>query len=111
MTAGSSQAACSPDGREGDTQLILWPIHYSLHYLGYTVLEPMIITDVRSGRVADDEERQRRLLTARLEEHASNFRSLQSRRIVSFNAREDWDEQGKLRPGAPVHSPFIRHLR
>lgn len=111
VTAGSSQAACSPDGREGDTQLILWPIHYSLHYVGYTVLEPMVITDVRRGRVADDEERQRLLLTARLVEHASSFQSLQSRRIVSFNAREDWDEQGKLRPGAPVHSPFIRHVR
>ena len=27
VTAGSSREACSPDGQEGDTRLILWPVH------------------------------------------------------------------------------------
>ena len=110
VTAGSSQAACSPDGREGDTELILWPIHYSLHFVGYTVLEPVIITDVRGGRAAAEDELQRRSLAQRLEQQQSIVGNLHSRRVIPFNAAEDWDEHGKLRPGAPVYSPFIRHV-
>jgi NAD(P)H dehydrogenase (quinone) len=49
VTAGSSEAACSPDGPEGDTRLMLWPTLYALRYVGFTVLEPFLIHGVRSG--------------------------------------------------------------
>lgn len=111
MTAGSSREACSPDGKEGDTRLILWPIHYSLHYVGFTVLEPVIITDVRGGRTAADADLQGSELDHRLREQRTLFENIDSRPAIPFNRGEDWDEHGKLRPGAPVYSPFIRHSR
>ena len=109
VTAGSSREACSPDGQEGDTRLILWPIHYSLFYVGFTVLEPVLITGVRGGRTAADAESQRIELNHRLREQQTLFANIDSRPAIPFNRGEDWDEHGKLRPGAPVYSPFIRH--
>lgn len=49
VTAGSSAEACSPRGTEGDTRLVLWPVYYSLHYLGFDVLEPLLMTSIRGG--------------------------------------------------------------
>lgn len=109
VTAGSSREACSPQGQEGDTRLILWPINYSLHYVGFTVLEPAIITDVRGGRAAADAESQRMQLAQRLQDHRAMFEQIDRRASIPFNCPDDWDEQGRLKPGAPVHSPFIRH--
>lgn len=109
VTAGSSSEACSPQGQEGDTRLILWPIHYSLHYVGFTVLEPVIITDVRGGRVAADAELQRMRLAQRLHDHRVVIEQIDRRASIPFNGADDWDEQGRLKADAPVHSPFIRH--
>ncbi len=111
VTAGASGDACAPDGQEGDTRLILWPIHYALHYVGFTVLEPAIVTDVRSGRTGSDAERQKIHLQDRVRAHRATFENLDARPVIAFNQAEDWDERGKLRPDAPVHSPFIRHER
>jgi NAD(P)H dehydrogenase (quinone) len=110
VTAGSSREACSPDGQEGDTRLILWPVHYSLHYIGFTVLEPEIITGVRGGRSSADAELQRTQLDRRLLDHRSVIERIDDRPVIPFNKATDWDERGKLRPDAPVYSPFIRHV-
>jgi len=109
VTAGSSKEACAPDGQDGDTQLILWPIHYALHYVGFAVLEPLIVTDVRSGRTGSDAERHQILLQGRLRLHGMTFASIDGRPAIAFNGAEDWNERGKLKPDAPVYSPFIRH--
>jgi NAD(P)H dehydrogenase (quinone) len=108
VTAGSSREACSPQGQEGDTRLILWPAHYSLFYVGFTVLEPVIITGVRGGRTAGDAELQSTLLAQRLHEHRIMIEQLDRRPSIPFNTADDWDERGQLKPGAPVYSPFIR---
>jgi NAD(P)H dehydrogenase (quinone) len=111
VTAGASRDACAPDGQEGDTRLILWPIHYALRYVGFTVLEPLIVTDVRGGRAGPDAHRQKVHLEDRLRVHRTAFENIDARPAIAFNRAEDWDEHGKLRPDAPVHSPFIRHER
>jgi NAD(P)H dehydrogenase (quinone) len=111
VTAGSSAADCSPDGKEGDTRLILWPIHYSLHYVGFTVLEPAIVTGVRGGLDGEQALAQAHYLERELGEHRARLANIDARAALRFNAAQDWDEHGKLRPGAPVHSPFIRHVR
>jgi len=109
VTAGSSAAACVHDGQEGDTRLILWPINYALHYVGFTVLEPVLITGVRVGFSREDAATQERYLNAQLLEHRARFANLGAVPTIPFNAAEDWDSRGKLKPDAPVHSPFIRH--
>lgn len=109
VTAGSSAEACSYDGQEGDTTLILWPIHYTLHYVGLTVLEPALIFGVRGGLTGDDAAAQESHLDEQLRNHRVLFGSLDARAVISFNAAQDWDEHRKLEPHAAVHSPFIRH--
>ncbi|WP_251274077.1 NAD(P)H-dependent oxidoreductase, partial [Enterobacter hormaechei] len=49
VTTGSSARACAVDGREGDTRLLLWPLMYSLRYVGFDVMEPHVVHGVRSG--------------------------------------------------------------
>jgi len=109
VTAGSSAEACSPDGQEGDTRLILWPIHYALHYVGFTVLEPSLITGVRGGYVGDEAAAQDRYLGAQLQAHRLRLGNLNDMPVIPFNRPDDWDERHKLKLNAPVHSPFIRH--
>ena len=109
VTAGSPAEACTHDGREGDTRLILWPIHYALHYVGFTVLEPSLITDVRGGYAGEEAAVQDRRLDAQLQSHRLRLANLDNIPVIPFNSGDDWDERRKLKPHAPVHSPFIRH--
>jgi NAD(P)H dehydrogenase (quinone) len=109
VTAGSSEAACSPDGREGDTRLILRPGLYALRYIGFTVLQPTILYGVRSGLEGTDAERQGRYLLDRASDYRKLLLDIDDVAEVPFNTDGDWDEAGKLRAGAPVYSPFIRH--
>jgi NAD(P)H dehydrogenase (quinone) len=109
LTAGSSAAACAHDGQEGDTRLILWPNHYALHYLGFTVLEPAIITGVRGGYKGDEAVAQARYLEEQLRAHRERFANVDAIPVIPFNTSADWDEHRKLKPHAAVHSPFIRH--
>jgi len=111
VTTGSSEAACSPDGPEGDTRLILWPSLYALRYLGFTVLQPNLIYGVRSGLAGAQAEAQQRALAERTRDYENQLRHLDDVPVVPFNRAEDWDDRGKLVPGAPVYSPFIRHER
>src|SRR5699024_10108284 len=39
-TTGAPAVAFGPDGRCGDLDLVLWHIHFSLSYVGFTVLPP-----------------------------------------------------------------------
>jgi NAD(P)H dehydrogenase (quinone) len=109
VTAGASAEACAHNGQEGDTKLILWPINYSLHYLGFTVHESAIIFGVRGGLTGDDATAQKRYLREQLRNHRALFANPDVIPIIPFNRSEDWDEHRKLRPHAPVYSPFIRH--
>ncbi len=109
VTAGSPAYACAPDGQEGDTRLILWPIHYALHYVGFNVLEPVIIPGVRGGYSGDDKSVQDQYLSAQLRGQESRLARLHQIPTIPFNTQDDWDEQRKLKPGASVYSPFIRH--
>ena len=111
VTTGSSEAACSPDGREGDTQLILWPTLYALRYVGFTVLQPILIHSVRSGLHGTEAEVQDQYLARETQRYRELLLDLRSIPVVAFNSDDDWDEHGKLKPTAPVHSPFIRHTR
>lgn len=109
ITTGAPASTHGPDGRSGDMDLLLWPLHFSLHYVGFTVLPPYCSFGVESGIIYSDPETHR----ARLEGYREGFRdhlaAVDSLKAIKFNVWEDWDETGRLKPGAPVYSPFIRH--
>ncbi len=109
VTTGSPAEACMHDGQEGDTRLLLWPFHYALHYVGFTVLEPKLVTGVRGAHADGTDAARQARLDDLLLAHADRFSDIDRVRAIAFNGPDDWDERRKLKPGAPVYSPFIRH--
>ncbi len=109
VTAGSSAEDCSPTGREGDTRLILWPILYSLHYVGFDVLEPVILYGIHGAHGGEDPRERDAHLAVQLSRFEQTMTVIDRLPTVPFNRDEDWDEHGQLKPEAPSYSPFIRH--
>lgn len=109
ITTGASEESCSYNGREGDTQLHLWPLLFPFRYLGFDVLQPEIFHGV--GGVAFIEHHEGGLST--LETYSSRWAQtlevIASRPQIKYNRDEDFDETKRLVLGAPVYSPFVRH--
>ncbi len=111
VTTGSSAAACAPDGREGDTRLLLWPLMYALRYIGFEVLEPHLIHDVRGDLDAAAAGARDARLARRCDAYRARLADWAAWPRVPFNPGADFGPDGALRPDAPSHSPFIRHVR
>ena len=111
VTTGASEDSCSFNGREGDTQLHLWPILFPFRYLGFEVLQPEVFHGV--GGVAFIEDNEEGLNT--LEQYSNRWKSaldaLSTRPAVPYNRDNEFDEAKRLIAEAPVFSPFIRHNR
>lgn len=108
VTTGASAAESGPDGREGDTRLLLWPLAQTFRYCGATVLEPRIVHGVHrfhSGAAA-------RTLSDRLSGVLAAQRRIMEQwpdlPVWPMNTDADFDAEGRLRPDALSHSPFIR---
>ena len=110
VTSGSPDTANAHNGRNADVNMVLWPMNYSLHYVGFQVLPAFIASGVRSDNGSD-----RSVVRARLEGHRraleTHLRTLQQRPPLPFNTHEHWDATARLLPEAPSFSPFIRHAR
>ena len=111
VTLGTSRETYEFDGRSGDIDLMLWPVNFSLAYGGFEVLAPFEAYGVEGGlRYSDPTE-----IEARLRRIAVAFRreltSVDQREILPFNKMADWGADGRIKPGAPVYSPYIRRKR
>ncbi|HEX2528381.1 MAG TPA: NAD(P)H-dependent oxidoreductase [Geminicoccus sp.] len=49
VTVGTSAETYAHDGRSGDIDLLLWPVHFTLAYVGYEVLRPFVAYGVEAG--------------------------------------------------------------
>jgi len=49
VTVGTSAETYAHDGRSGDIALLLWPVNFSLAYVGYEVLAPFVAYGVEAG--------------------------------------------------------------
>jgi NAD(P)H dehydrogenase (quinone) len=111
VTAGGPEPTFSHSGRNGDLDLILWPLHFTLHYMGYTVLPPFaafgVAAAIRYAGVSADTVRLE-LYKADLRNHLHNLDNLTP---LKFNGWSDWDENGQLKDDAPSYSAFMRHSR
>lgn len=111
VTTGSSAAESAHNGKEGDVRLLLWPLAYTLRYLGMTVLDPKIVHGVHGyQRGADALALQDRLAEV-INTQAELISTFDERPAIAFNADDEFDEDGRLRSDANSHSPFIRHER
>lgn len=111
VTTGSSTAESGPDGKEGDTRLLLWPLAYALRYCGFDVLEPRLLHGVHGYQTGTARDRMADRIAAALSDQRGLVSGWETLPRIPFNADTDFDERGRLRPGAPSHSPFIRPQR
>ena len=49
VTVGTSEETYAFDGRSGDIDLLLWPVNFTLAYVGYAVVAPFIAYGVEAG--------------------------------------------------------------
>lgn len=109
VTVATSADTYSHNGRSGDIDLLLWPVQFSLAYVGYAVIAPFIAYGVEAGLRYSDPA----TVAARLEGVAADFRQslkdIDRRPPIPFNRMAEWQPSGRIAGDAPVYSPFIRH--
>jgi NAD(P)H dehydrogenase (quinone) len=111
VTVGTSPATYEHNGRSGDISLMLWPVEFTLAYVGYEILAPFVAYGVEGGLRYSDPAAIDARLKAIVESLRSDLRSLDERPKVPFNRMSDWGADGRILPEAPVHSPYVRHKR
>jgi NAD(P)H dehydrogenase (quinone) len=109
VTVGTSPETYAYNGRSGDIDLMLWPVNFSLAYVGYEVLEPFVAYGVEAGlrySAADVVEARLKRIEA---DYAAALTQLDQRPVVPFNKMADWGADGRIKPDAPAYSPYMRH--
>ncbi len=108
VTVATNPDTYAFDGRSGDIDLLLWPVNFSLAYVGFTVLAPFVAYGVEAGLRYTETS----VLEARLRGVEQNFRDeldrLDTRAVIPYNRLAEWGANGRIVPEAPVYSPFIR---
>lgn len=111
VTVGTSEDTYAFNGRSGDIDLLLWPINFTLAYVGYTVLTPFVAYGVEAGLRYSDAS----VVEARLRQiddrFAAELRDVDSIAPIPFNRMADWGSDGRITADAPSYSPFIRQRR
>jgi NAD(P)H dehydrogenase (quinone) len=110
LTVGTSPETYAFDGRSGDIELLLWPVHFSLAYVGFGVLKPFVAYGVEAGlRYSDPSAIEVRLKGMEVA-YISRLQEIENEALIPFNSMNDWGSNGRIRPSAPAYSPFIRHI-
>ncbi len=93
VTTGSPRDVFSP-GRDGDVDFFLWPLHYTLHYLGFTVWPAYVSYGICGNSPPDQSsDEYRKLITYAdaLSQHVSNVVNRESISPIEFGGVADWD--------------------
>lgn len=102
VTTGAPAPTFTRHGRSGHIVALLWPIHYSLYYLGVSVLPPQVTYGVQGGGLSyQDEAAFRERLEAEKANWARRLERLDDEAPIPFAGWDDWDEQGVLKAGHP----------
>src|SRR6185503_16545517 len=104
-TVGTSAETYAFNGRSGDIDLLLWPVNFSLAYVGYSVLSPFVAYGVEAGlRYSDASVVEARLKRVEPDLDAT-LRGLDQRAVVPFNRMAEWGADGRITAEAEIHSP------
>ena len=108
VTVGTSPETYAFDGRSGDIDLLFWPVNFTLAYVGYSILAPFVAYGVEAGLRYSDAS----VVAARLRAVENDIETalgeLDRRPTVPYNRMDEWGADGRIKPEAPVHSPFMR---
>ena len=111
VTVGTSAATYEHNGRSGDIDLLLWPVHFTLAYVGYSVLGPLIAYGVEAGLRYSDPAAIATRLKGVERDLGARLAMLDEVPTIPFNRMAEWGADGRVVASAPAHSPFIRHRR
>jgi NAD(P)H dehydrogenase (quinone) len=87
---------------------MLWPVNFSLVYVGYDVLAPFVAYGVEAGLRYSDPMVVEQRLRAIVDDFCATLPGVRERTTIPFNRKDEWGEDGRIIPGAPVYSPFVR---
>jgi NAD(P)H dehydrogenase (quinone) len=108
LTVGTNPETYAYNGRSADMDLLLWPVHFSFAYVGYTVLAPFVAYGVEAGLRYSGSD----VLAARLQrieaDLTARLHCIDQSPTVPFNRMSEWGDLGRMKPDAPVYTPFIR---
>lgn len=111
VTVGTSAETYHHNGRSGDIDLMLWPLNFSLAYVGYRVLAPHVAYGVEAGLRYSEPAVVEARLQRIAQDYARDLTAIDARAEIPFNLKAHWGADGHILPDAPVYSPFIRHRR
>jgi NAD(P)H dehydrogenase (quinone) len=111
LTVGTSEETYAFNGRSGHIDLLLWPVNFTLAYVGYSVLTPFVAYGVEAGLRYSAAAAVEARLQRTGEQYASALSALAQRGSVPFNRMAHWGSDDRVVSQAPVYSPFIRHRR
>lgn len=98
LTTSAPPTTFMPDGRNGDIEQILWPLHGGVLALcGYEVLRPFIAHSI--GWIDDDA--REKILQA----YAERLRNLENDEPMFFHSLSDYDENSQLKPDIEPGTP------
>lgn len=109
VSTGSTAQESSPAGKEGDVTMLLWPMAYTLRYLGFTVLQPKLVHGVHGFHQDDAKTELESRLQQLLGDQKALIAGFDDLPIMPFNRDTDFDDEGILRHSADSLTPFIRH--
>jgi len=96
VTSGAPEAAFGPGGRGGDIDALMWPIQYSLHYMGFDVAAPMLSPGVQGhGYAYRSEDSLAAHLGGLLDRWSDRLHGVMDERPLRFPGWDDWDEVGR----------------
>ncbi|WP_108658233.1 NAD(P)H-dependent oxidoreductase [Acuticoccus kandeliae] len=106
VTCGGPEETFAVDGRNGDIDVLLWPLHFSLSYVGYTVLEPQVFYGVQAEMRHRSVEGLQALLAGQASDAGERMRHLDTVPAMKFAGWDDW-ENGRLKPGIRARRPMM----
>lgn len=98
VTSGAPAEALGPGHRGGDPSVFLWPIQYSLHYMGFAVLAPQLHAGIQGhGYTYRSEAAFHRQLDGQKADWARRLQGLDREAPIDFPGWDDWDTLGRPR--------------
>ena len=96
VTSGAPLETFTSRGRGGgDIGMLLHSLHFSLHYMGFSVLPPQLFTEVQGAGFSyrSDNEFQL-LLRSHCEQWAAHLKQIDQVEPIRFPSWSDWNENG-----------------
>ena len=108
VTMGASGQESSHNGKEGDINMLLWPMAYTLRYIGMDILPYKILNSVHSYHSDKHKKGLEKYLSREIKKQKSLIQNFQNKEVLKFNSDADFNEEGQLKENAKSYSPFIR---